>query len=183
MEPPASASELPAINKDLKNYIDNADAKASSEGGDTAKAKIASAAYWLVNNNYYKVQYGSSDLSQYNVDGWNQSWDKNTGLDSLGFVKWSLKQAGSSESIIQNPRKTSNNFTVEELINGGIKVGDIISRNETSENGTKTSNSHWAIVTEVTESYIKVAHAVNEQIDLTITTYHLGEQINYQNIY
>lgn len=181
--PPASSSELDEINKSLSDYVANAGSKAKESGTNQTKAKIAASSYWLVNNIYYKVQYGTGDLSQYNVDGWNPNWNESVGLDSLGFVLWSLRQAGASSSMIQNPRKTSEKFTVDELTNSGVEIGDILGRKATTSDGNKTSNSHFAIVIEVGNYYLKVAHAVNEQNDLVITTYYTNDEINYQYLY
>lgn len=176
-------SESNTINDHLTNYISTAATKAREKGESENRAKVAAAAYWIVNNPFYRVQYSLN--SSYNVDGWNENWSSSNGLDSAGLVLWSLRQAGASSyygtpSALESSAvfsETATTFTVNELLSLGIKVGDVIRKNN--------PQGHWAVVTKVDAGLcsIEVAHAVNEQNDLDLTTYGCGTPINYQKIY
>lgn len=178
-----SENELNTINDHLTNYISNAATKAKEKSFNESRAKAAAAAYWLVNNPFYRVQYSLN--STYSVDGFNKNWSSSNGLDSAGFILWSLRQAGGGSyygtpSVLESSKifsETETTFTVDQLISLGIQVGDVIRKSNPS--------GHWAIVTKVDSGTcsIEVAHAVNEQNDLDLTTYTCGTAINYQKIY
>ncbi|MDD3187147.1 MAG: M23 family metallopeptidase [Bacilli bacterium] len=182
-----SADELTTINENLSNYVSTAETNATTAGDNGNRAKVMAAAYWLINNPFYKVQYGYGHLSQPNVDGWNPEWSSTVGLDSADFVFWSLRQAGagniySNETVLQNSTKYASNesgYSVTELLTSGIEAGDIL------ESRVTNANNSWGIVLEVSndQCYIKVAHSVSPEDDLTLTTYYCGKTTSFQHIY
>lgn len=182
--------ELNSINEHLNNYVNNASVEAESQNINSKRAMVTAAAYWLIYNPFYKVQYqaGHSLIhDNYNGIGWDPTWSDVNGLESSSFVLWSLYQAGANiyypnESSLLNMNPTLNNgtsnFNVSQLIEAGVEPGDVLRRNSDSVN-------NWAIVMTVNkeQQYIEVAHAVNLQEDLKITRYYHGESFKYQYLY
>lgn len=187
-----SDSELETINNHLKNYVDNAEANAISKGDINPKrARVMAAAYWLIYNPFYRVQYQwGKPLIHDNYDGigWDPAWSSVRGVECQNFVMWSLWNAGAKSvyptwSVLQHSEgihNGDNDFTVKQVLDMGIEPGDVIRRSRTA-----TANGHWAIVmsTNRTECYIEVAHAVSEQEDTKISRYYCGEEFRYQHLY
>ena len=187
-----SDSELETINNHLKNYVDNAEVNAISKGDINPKrARVMAAAYWLIYNPFYRVQYQwGKPLTHNNYDGigWDPAWSSVRGVECQNFVMWSLWNAGAKSvyptwSVLQHSEgihNGDNDFTVKQVLDMGIEPGDVIRRSRTA-----TANGHWAIVmsTNRTECYIEVAHAVSEQEDTKISRYYCGEEFRYQHLY
>ncbi|MDD3187365.1 MAG: Ig-like domain-containing protein [Bacilli bacterium] len=183
--------ELTKINAHLASYVDEAEINGFN-GKYGNRARVMAAAYWLVYNPYYRVQYVWGYLSQVgdkeNFNGWNPEWSSTVGLECQNFVMWSLWQAGAynnypTASILQHSTHTSvsSNVSVDEWVNNmGVEAGDIIRRSRTD-----TANGHWAIVMEVNkeECYILVAHASDPNSDTLLTKYKCGSTFNYQHLY
>lgn len=187
-----SNEELEKINKHLKGYLDKAEADAIASGKNPKRARVMAAAYFLVYNPYYKVQYIWGRYSdpgvKANLGGWNPKWSNTVGVECQNFVMWSLWQAGAytnypTASILQHSTQyaeNNNNFTVQEIIERGVEPGDVIRRSRTSD-----ANGHWAIVMTVNkeECYVEVAHATDPGADLKMSRYKCSDNFRYQHLY
>ena len=189
-----SDSELQTINNHLKNYVDNAEINAIAKGDINPKrARVMAAAYWLIYNPFYRVQYEwGRPLEHDNYDGigWDPAWSSIRGIECQNFVVWSIwnsnpeaKTIYPSWSELQHSAGIHNNgndFTVKQVLDMGIEPGDVIRRSMTDG-----ANGHWAIImtTNREECYVEVAHAVNVQLDTKISRYYCGEEFRYQHLY
>lgn len=191
-------AELQAINQHIENYIDTAEKNAIAKGDINPKrARVMAAAYWLIYNPFYRVQYQwGKPLAHDNYDGigWDPSWSSIRGVECQNFVLWSLWNAGAKSTypdalVLQHSTvyldSGNKNFTVKQVLDAGIEVGDILRKSAPYVNGIRTKNGHWAIVMEVNyeKCYLDVAHAVSEQLDTKITRYYCGTEFNYQHLY
>lgn len=188
-----SDAELQKINQHIINYIDTAEQNAIAKGDINPKrARVLAAAYWLIYNPFYKVQYTWGrplEHDNYNGIGWDPSWSSVSRIECQNFVLWSLWNAGAksvypSWSKLQHSDQYLNNgdksFTVEQVLNAGVEIGDVLRRSRQGDN-----NGHWAIVWAVNKEqcYIEVAHAVSEQEDTKISRYNCGESFRYEHLY
>lgn len=187
-----TTAELEKINNHLRWYVDKAETDAIDNGTNPKRARVMAAAYWLVYNPYYRVQYvwghNSEPGAKTNFGGWNPEWSNAVGVECQNFVMWVLWQAGAYDiyptaSILQHSpqyAQNNNNFSVQELIERGVEPGDIIRRSRTSD-----ANGHWAIVMTVNkeECYIEVAHASDPNSDTLMTRYNCGVNFRYQHLY
>ena len=188
-----SDAELAEINQHLENYINTAYKIAVSKGDINPKrVKVMAAAYWLIYNPFYRVQYQwGRPLAHDDYDGigWDPSWSNTRGIECQNFVLWSLWNAGAksiypSGSKLQHSKEYldngSHDFTVQQVLDAGIEPGDILRKSRTS-----TENGHWSIVMVVNreEGYIEVAHAVSPKTDTKITRYEIGDRFRYQHLY
>ncbi len=181
---------LEKINEHLFSYLDEA-AINGFNGYTGNRARVMAAAYFLIYNPYYRIQYvygGNSKIGSYqNYPGWNPNWSSTVGLECQNFVMWSLWNAGAyniypTASILQHSTHiVDESFTVSSLIyNYGVEPGDIIRRSQrTNQNG------HWAIVMEVNkdEGYIVVAHASDPNSDMLLTKYTTSSNFDYHHLY
>ena len=188
-----SDAELAEINQHLENYINTAYKIAKAKGDINPKrAKVMAAAYWLIYNPFYRVQYQwGRPLAHddYYGIGWDPSWSNTRGIECQNFVLWSLWNAGAKSiypnaSQLQHSEEYLDNgdhdFTVQQVLNAGIEPGDILRKSRTA-----TENGHWSIVMTVNreEGYIEVAHAVDPSSDTKITRYNVGGRFRYQHLY
>lgn len=188
-----SAAELSKINKHIIDYIDTAEQNAILAGDINPKrARVLAAAYWLIYNPFYKVQYRWGmplEHGNYVGIGWDPTWGSLSRIECQNFVLWSLWNAGAKDvyptwSILQHSPQFLNNgdeyFTVQQVLTAGIEIGDVLRRSRKGD-----QNGHWAIVWAVNyeECYVEVAHAVSEQEDTKISRYYCGDSFKYEHLY